>query len=159
LLSLASAVEDLLEIIMRRYERGATTLTSNRPIEEWRKLFGDTPAVAAFLDRTMHHSHPIETRGKSYRLLEHGAAARNRTVKTSASLEPAFDDPARTRPLFELHVPYKTVATYGPAGPLDDPAGLNSPAGVTADANGKIYVANQNSLLVSERAEESDSKC
>ena len=47
----ANAAEDLLEIIMRRYERASTILTLNRPIEDWPKLFGDTPAVAAFLDR------------------------------------------------------------------------------------------------------------
>lgn len=80
----ASAAEDLLEIIMRRYERASTILTSNRPIEDWPKLFGDTPAVAAFLDRLMHHSHLIEIRGKSYRLHEHSLAARGRKAKTSA---------------------------------------------------------------------------
>jgi len=80
----ASAAEDLLEIIMRRYERASTILTSNRPIEDWPKLFGDTPAVAAFLDRLMHHSHLIEIRGKSYRLHEHSLAARNRKAKASA---------------------------------------------------------------------------
>lgn len=74
----ANAAEDLLEIIMRRYERASTILTSNRPIEDWPKLFGDTPAVAAFLDRLMHHSHFIEIRGKSYRLHESSVAARQR---------------------------------------------------------------------------------
>ena len=75
----ATAAEDLLEIVMRRYERASTILTSNRPLEDWPKLFGDTPAVAAFLDRLMHHSHLIEIRGKSYRLHEHSlTAARNR---------------------------------------------------------------------------------
>ncbi|MHB8355465.1 MAG: ATP-binding protein [Vulcanimicrobiaceae bacterium] len=59
-------------------------LTSNRPLEDWPKLFGDTPAVAAFLDRLMHHSHLIEIRGKSYRLHEHSLAARNRKAKTTA---------------------------------------------------------------------------
>src|SRR5450755_2419892 len=37
-----TAAEDLLEIIMRRYERASTLLTSNRPGEEWGKLLGDT---------------------------------------------------------------------------------------------------------------------
>src|SRR5499427_922890 len=32
-----SAAEDLLEIIMRRYERCSTLLTSNRPVEDWGK--------------------------------------------------------------------------------------------------------------------------
>ena len=74
----ASAAEDLLEIIMRRYERASTIITSNRPIEDWPKLFGDTPAVTAFLDRLMHHCHLIQIRGKSYRLHESSAIARQR---------------------------------------------------------------------------------
>ena len=75
-----SAAEDLLEIVMRRYERASTIITSNRPIDDWPKLFGDTPAVAAFLDRLMHHSHLIEIRGKSYRLHESSLAARRRNA-------------------------------------------------------------------------------
>ena len=80
----ANAAEDLLEIVMRRYERTSTILTSNRPLDDWPKLFGDTPAVAAFLDRLMHHSHLIEIRGKSYRLHEHSLAARNRKATATA---------------------------------------------------------------------------
>src|SRR5216684_3201118 len=38
----ATAAEDLLEIVMRRYERASTLLTSNRPIDDWGKLLGDT---------------------------------------------------------------------------------------------------------------------
>ncbi len=30
-----TAAEDLLEIVMRRYERCSTLLTSNRPVEDW----------------------------------------------------------------------------------------------------------------------------
>lgn len=72
----ASAAEDLLEIVMRRYERASTIITSNRPLEDWPKLFGDTPAVTAFLDRLMHHGHLIQMRGKSYRLHESSVTAR-----------------------------------------------------------------------------------
>ena len=46
-----TAAEDLLEIIMRRYERFSTLLTSNRPVEDWGKLLGDVAAVSAMLDR------------------------------------------------------------------------------------------------------------
>jgi len=42
-----TAAEDLLEIIMRRYERTSTLLTSNRPVEDWGKLLGDVAAVTA----------------------------------------------------------------------------------------------------------------
>ena len=42
-----TAAEDLLEIIMRRYERASTIVTSNRPVEDWAKLLGDAAAVTA----------------------------------------------------------------------------------------------------------------
>ena len=76
-----SAAEDLLEVVMRRYERASTIITSNRPLEDWPKMFGDTPAVAAFLDRLMHHGHLIEIRGKSFRLHESSLEARQRKVQ------------------------------------------------------------------------------
>ena len=76
----AAAAEDLLELVMRRYERASTIITSNRPLEDWPKLFGDTPAVGAFLDRLMHHGHLIEIRGKSYRLHESSLTRSNRTA-------------------------------------------------------------------------------
>lgn len=39
-----TAAEDLLELIMRRYERASTLVTSNRPVEDWGKLLGDAAA-------------------------------------------------------------------------------------------------------------------
>src|SRR6266851_7842530 len=39
-----TAAEELLEIVMRRYERTSTLLTSNRPVEDWGKLLGDSAA-------------------------------------------------------------------------------------------------------------------
>jgi DNA replication protein DnaC len=80
----ASAAEDLLEIVMRRYERASTIITSNRPLEDWPKMFSDTPAVTAFLDRLMHHGHFIQIKGKSYRLHESSIAARERKAKPAA---------------------------------------------------------------------------
>jgi DNA replication protein DnaC len=79
----ANAAEDLLEIVMRRYERASTIITSNRPLEDWPRMFGDTPAVTAFLDRLMHHSHLIELRGKSYRLHQSSVTARQRKATDS----------------------------------------------------------------------------
>ena len=49
-----TAAEDLLELVMRRYERASTLLTSNRPVDDWGKLLGDTAAVTALLDRLLH---------------------------------------------------------------------------------------------------------
>ena len=55
-----TAAEDLLELVMRRYERASTLFTSNRPVEDWGKLLGDTAAVAAMLDRLLHHGHVLK---------------------------------------------------------------------------------------------------
>jgi DNA replication protein DnaC len=62
-----TAAEDLLEIIMRRYERASTLLTSNRPVEDWGKLLGDVAAVTAMLDRLLHHGHVLKCGPKSWR--------------------------------------------------------------------------------------------
>ena len=62
-----TAAEDLLELIMRRYERASTILTSNRPVEDWGKLLGDTAAVTALLDRLLHHAHVIKCGPRSWR--------------------------------------------------------------------------------------------
>jgi DNA replication protein DnaC len=62
-----TAAEDLLEIIMRRYERVSTLLTSNRPVEDWGKLLGDVAAVTAMLDRLLHHGHVLKCGPRSWR--------------------------------------------------------------------------------------------
>jgi DNA replication protein DnaC len=62
-----TAAEDLLELVMRRYERASTLLTSNRPVEDWGKLLGDTAAVTALLDRLLHHAHILKCGPRSWR--------------------------------------------------------------------------------------------
>jgi len=62
-----TAAEDLLEIVMRRYERASTLLTSNRPVEDWGKLLGDVAAVTALLDRILHHGHVLKCGPRSWR--------------------------------------------------------------------------------------------
>jgi DNA replication protein DnaC len=62
-----TAGEDLLELIMRRYERASTLLTSNRPVDDWGKLLGDTAAVSALLDRLLHHAHVLQCGPRSWR--------------------------------------------------------------------------------------------
>jgi DNA replication protein DnaC len=62
-----TAAEDLLELIMRRYERTSTLMTSNRPVEDWGKLLGDNAAVAALLDRLLHHAHVLKFGPRSWR--------------------------------------------------------------------------------------------
>ena len=66
-----TAAEDLLELIMRRYERASTLLTSNRPVDDWGKLLGDTAAVSALLDRLLHHAHILKCGPRSWRTKVH----------------------------------------------------------------------------------------
>ena len=62
-----TAAEELLEIVMRRYQRASTLVTSNRPIEDWGKLLGDIAAVTAMLDRLLHHGHILKCGPRSWR--------------------------------------------------------------------------------------------
>ena len=66
-----TAAEDLLELVMRRYERTSTLLTSNRPVDDWGKLLGDTAAVTALLDRLLHHAHVLKCGPRSWRTKLH----------------------------------------------------------------------------------------
>jgi DNA replication protein DnaC len=63
----ATAAEDLLELVMRRYERASTLITSNRPVEDWGKLLGDVAAVSATLDRLLHHAQVLKCGPRSWR--------------------------------------------------------------------------------------------
>lgn len=62
-----TAAEELLEIIMRRYERASSLITSNRPVDDWGKLLGDSAAVTAMLDRLLHHGHVLKCGPRSWR--------------------------------------------------------------------------------------------
>ena len=68
------AGEELADVLMSRYERASTIVTSNRSIDDWARLLGDVVVVTPLLDRLMHHGHLLKFEGKSWRLKE--AAAR-----------------------------------------------------------------------------------
>jgi DNA replication protein DnaC len=76
-----TAGEDLLELIMRRYERASTLLTSNRPVDDWGKLLGDTAAVTALLDRLLHHAHVLRCGPRSWRTKVHADWQAQEAVK------------------------------------------------------------------------------
>jgi DNA replication protein DnaC len=59
--------EYLLEVVMRRYEKRSILVTSNRPVEDWGKLFHDVPVATAILDRLLHHCHIVPFVGRSRR--------------------------------------------------------------------------------------------
>lgn len=63
-----TAAEDLLEVFVRRYEKGAIIVTTNRPVEDWGQVLGDTAAAGAILDRFLHHAEVVRLQGRSYRM-------------------------------------------------------------------------------------------
>jgi DNA replication protein DnaC len=65
-----NAGDELADVIMSRYEKSSTLITSNREIEDWGKLLGDVVIVAPLLDRLMHHGNLLKFVGKSWRLKE-----------------------------------------------------------------------------------------
>jgi DNA replication protein DnaC len=65
-----NAGDELADIIMSRYEKSSTLITSNRDIDDWPKLLGDAVIVTPLLDRLMHHGHLLKFVGKSWRLKE-----------------------------------------------------------------------------------------
>jgi DNA replication protein DnaC len=74
----ANAGDELADVIMARYEKLSTIITSNRPVEDWAKLLGDVVVVTPLLDRLMHHGHLLKFEGKSWRLKEAAARVANR---------------------------------------------------------------------------------
>ena len=78
----ASAGDELADVLMSRYERSSTVITSNRPFEDWEKLLGDVVVVTPLLDRLLHHGHLLKFEGKSWRLKEAAARVAKRTPKT-----------------------------------------------------------------------------
>ena len=70
----AGAGDELADVLMSRYEKASTIITSNRSLDDWAKLLGDVVVVAPLIDRLMHHGHLLKFEGKSWRLKE--AAAR-----------------------------------------------------------------------------------
>ena len=69
-------------------------LTSNRPVEDWGKLLGDTAAVTALLDRLLHHAHVLKCGPRSWRTKQpatalHAVTDRRRGPRPSLPTEDA----------------------------------------------------------------------
>lgn len=62
-----STVEDFFEIVTGRYERSPIIITTNRPLDEWDKVFIDKTLTTAIVDRLIHHCQVITITGDSYR--------------------------------------------------------------------------------------------
>jgi DNA replication protein DnaC len=66
----ANAGDEIADVLMSRYEKLSTIITSNRVVEDWPKLLGDVVVVTPLLDRVMHRGHLLKFEGKSWRLKE-----------------------------------------------------------------------------------------
>lgn len=71
-----SGAELLFDVFSRRYEQGATIVTSNLPFDEWTSVFASERLTGALLDRLTHHVHILEMNGESYRLKQSKRRAR-----------------------------------------------------------------------------------
>ena len=58
---------DFYEVIIERYGRASTVITSNRDINEWLSLFDDQIMANSALDRIAHNAHQLVIEGESYR--------------------------------------------------------------------------------------------
>jgi len=83
----------LFSFITKVYERRSLIVTTNLVFGEWGKVFLDTQAAAAVIDRLVHHAVVLKTEGESYRL--RAAKAKSKSQRSSeASSE---DRSGRTR--------------------------------------------------------------
>ncbi len=55
-------------LISSRYERASLIVSSNKTFSAWAEIFGDAVAVAAMVDRLVHHAEIVVLQGDSYRL-------------------------------------------------------------------------------------------
>jgi len=58
---------DLLEILEDRYQRKATLVADQLPLENWHDAIGDPTLADAILDRLVHNAHKIALKGESMR--------------------------------------------------------------------------------------------
>lgn len=61
-------------LVASRYERSSLIVSSNKTFSAWAEIFGDAVAVAALVDRLVHHAEVIVLKGDSYRLKGKGKA-------------------------------------------------------------------------------------
>ncbi len=65
---------------MAREADSRTKFASNRPVDDWARLLGDTAAVTAMLDRLLQHAHLLKCGPRSWRTRQPGVA----TAKASS---------------------------------------------------------------------------
>lgn len=63
-------VDDLYEVISKRYEVESTIITSNKQFDEWGSILFDPVLATAILNRFVHHCSFITIEGESYQTKE-----------------------------------------------------------------------------------------
>lgn len=58
---------DFYEVVIERYGKSSTVITSNRDVHEWMALFDDPIMANSALDRIAHNAHQLVIEGESYR--------------------------------------------------------------------------------------------
>ena len=89
----ANAGDKLADVLMSRYEKLSTVITSSRNVDNWPKLLNEAVVVTPLLDRVMHRGSLLWFDGKSCRLKEAAEPcpmslkqrSRTATMKTSSS--------------------------------------------------------------------------
>ena len=77
---------DLLEIVEDRYERAATLIATQLPVNAWHEVIGEPTLADAICDRLIHPAHRIELKGRSMR--EARALGKGRGTQTKAKADP-----------------------------------------------------------------------
>jgi hypothetical protein len=75
---------DLLEILDDRYEKSATTITSQFEVKQWHAYLDDPTLSDAILDRVVHNAYQLDLSGESIRKLK---SLRSKNAK-NASTQP-----------------------------------------------------------------------
>jgi DNA replication protein DnaC len=83
------AASALFQVVSQRYLKTSIIITTNRPVNAWGEILGDTTVAAAMLDRLLHRSVVLDLDGESYRLRDHHARAQQlRHTVTAGTQQP-----------------------------------------------------------------------
>jgi DNA replication protein DnaC len=83
------AASALFQVVSQRYLKTSIIITTNRPVNAWGEILGDTTVAAAMLDRLLHRSVVLDLDGDSYRLRDHHARAQQlRHTVTAGTRQP-----------------------------------------------------------------------
>jgi DNA replication protein DnaC len=92
-----TSVDDLYEVISKRYEINSTIITSNKEFSEWGGILFDPVLASAILDRFVHHCNFVTIDGDSYRMKERiGSAGTGRRGRPRKNTPPSSGEGSGT---------------------------------------------------------------